>query len=117
MKSINCAFAEPKFNDVSLIKFFQKWWGDLRIELDKANIIVTNPIIRTDRELLEEILDIERQEGIHDLSIRLMQILTAPNVSRVEVSPKEIGGKEIKTLALRITVKRKFQKVRSQLMN
>ena len=39
-----------------------------------------------------------------------MQILTAPNVSRVEVAPKEIGGKEMKTLALRITVKRKIPK-------
>lgn len=110
VKSINCAFAEPKFNDASLNKFFQKWWEDLRVELDEAKIIVTNRKIRTDRELLEEILNIERQEGIHDLSVRLMQILTAPNVSRVEVAPKEIGGKQMKTLALRITVKRKIPK-------
>lgn len=54
VKSINCAFAEPKFNDASLNKFFQKWWEDLRVELDEAKIIVTNRKIRTDRELLEE---------------------------------------------------------------
>ena len=64
--------------------------------------------IRSDRELLEEILDLARRESIRGLDAVLTQLFTIPNVRRVEVAAKEVGGRETRRVALRITVAKKL---------
>ena len=86
---------------------FEHWWPDLQKALAK---IPRSPKreIRSDRELLEEILEIVRQSGIRDLNNLLGRILILPNVHRIEVAPKKVGGEVTNRLALRITVAKKL---------
>lgn len=107
VQSINDAFGKPLADEERLRRVFTHWWPDLRGTL--AEIPRTAPReIRTDRELLEEVLEIVRQSGIRDLNNLLGQILLMPNVRRIEVAPKQVAGEIIRQLALRITVAKKL---------
>ena len=106
VRSINDAL-NGHLKDEALLKGFQKWWPDLKAQLDAIQVMERSEI-RSDRELLEEILDLARQTGIRDLNILLGPLLAAPNVRRVEVAPKEVAGATTTRLALRITVAKKL---------
>ena len=107
VQSINDALGMPLSDDESTRLVFQTWWPKLKGSLDEAQCVV--PIRnRSDRDLLEEILDLARQAGIRDLSALLMKVLSSPNVRRVEVAPKQIAGTVTNRLALRITVAKKL---------
>lgn len=108
VKSINDAFGKewyPEEEDVRVA--FQTWWPKLEDALGKVESIEPGQT-RTDRELLEEILDLTRRESIRGLDNILSQLFTIPTVRRVEVSEKEVGGKTTRRVALRITVARKL---------
>lgn len=107
IQSINNALGEPWQDDEKMRLIFQKLWPELNKDFNAAKRVVPTQI-RSDRDLLEEILDLSRQAGIRDLSALLMQVLSVPNVRRVEVAPKQIAGTITNRLALRITVAKKL---------
>ena len=105
--SINEALGKPLPDDAAVARTFSHWWPDMRELL--ADIPKTaERDMRTERNLLEEILEIVRQSGLRDLNNVLGRILLLPNVRRVEVAPKEVGGTVTDRLALRITVAKKL---------
>lgn len=86
---------------------FQTWWPKLKDALEKVESIRPSQV-RTDRELLEEILDLARRESIRGLDTVLMQLFAIPTVRRVEVAEKEVSGKKTKRVALKIMVVKKL---------
>jgi hypothetical protein len=107
VQSINDALGKPWPEEEKLQLVFKMWWPRLEDQLTKMKHSVPTQI-RTDRDLLEEILDLSRQTGIRDLNAVLWQLLAAPNVRRVEVAPKQVAGTITNSLALRITVAKKL---------
>ena len=107
IRSINEALGKPLEDEQKIRRVFEHWWPDLKEILAKIPRTAIREI-RSDRQLLEEILEIVRQSGIRDLNNVLRQILILPRVRRVEVAPKEIAGNQTNRLALRITVEKKL---------
>jgi hypothetical protein len=107
VRSINDALGSPLADEERLRRCFEHWWPDLSKQIDVIPAIVPTQI-RTDRELLEEILELARQAGIRDLNSVLGRLLTTPNIRRVEVAPKQVAGALTNCLALRITVAKKL---------
>lgn len=105
--SINDALDKPLEDEGRVKRSFEHWWPDLQKSLAT---ISSGPIgeTRSDRELLQEILEIVRQGGIRDLNNLLGRILLLPNVRRIEVAPKQMAGKDTQQLALRISVAKKL---------
>ncbi len=86
---------------------FQLWWP--RLEGALGSISAEKPDeVRSDRDVLEEILEHVRQTGIRDLTQGLGRLLTNPKVLHVEVAKKVVGGQETTLPALRITVEEKL---------
>ena len=86
---------------------FQTWWPKLEAAL--AAVQSTRPTqLRTDRELLEELLELARKESIRGLDDVLTKLFAIPSVRRVEVAAKEVGGAKTRRVALRITVLKKL---------
>ena len=107
VRSINGALGKPWQEDAQLRELFQNLWPSL--ERDLSSIQHFEQVkVRSDRDLLEEILDLARQTGIRDLNTALGQLFSGPNVLRVEVAPKIVAGKLTNRLALRITVAKKL---------
>jgi hypothetical protein len=86
---------------------FERWWPDMQEILDQIPRSAAREI-RSDRELLEEILETVRQSGMRDLRNLLSQILALPQVRKIEVAQKQIAGQLTDRLALRITVQKKL---------
>jgi hypothetical protein len=86
---------------------FQTWWPKLEAGLAGVQSIKPSQV-RTDRELLEEILDLARKESIRGLDDVLTKLFAIPSVKRVEVAAKEVGGTATRRVALRITVAKKL---------
>jgi hypothetical protein len=107
VRSINDAFDKPPLDEERLRRQFEHYWDDLKEQLD-AILHIAETQIRTDREILEEILELIRQTGIRGLNSVLSQLLAIPNVRRIEVAKKEVAGSATNTLALRITVAKKL---------
>lgn len=105
--SINEALGNPLLDEEKTKRAFRHWWPDLQKSLTEIPLTAIREI-RSDRELLEEILEIVRQSGIRDLNNLLGRILLLPNVRRVEVAPKIVVGEITNQLALRITVAKKL---------
>ena len=106
--SINDAFGKEWYREEEERRtVFQTWWPKLEQGLEAVQNI--KPIqLRSDRDLLEEILDLARKEGIRDLNAVLVQLVAIPNVRRVEVAAKEVAGTITNRIALRITVAKKI---------
>jgi hypothetical protein len=107
VRSINDALDRQLKEEETVRKVFQKWWPDLKGQLDEIQVMERSET-RSDRDLLEEILDLARQTGIRDLNTLLGPLLAAPNIRRVEVAPKQVAGATTSRLALRITVAKKL---------
>ncbi len=107
VRSINDSLGYT-WNEHDLQVVYKNWWGSLKSEIELITQASNEFHKRTDREILEEILDLCRQAGIRDLNSALFQILSSPNVMRIEVAPKQTGGATINRLALRITVAKKL---------
>jgi len=105
--SLNEAMGRPLADDLKIQRTFEHWWPDLRDMFAKVELSEEGEI-RSDRELLEEVLDIVRQSGLRDLNNVLGRVLLLPNVRRVEVAPKEVAGTTTNRLALKITVNQKL---------
>lgn len=103
--SINDALGSPLPDDGK--RAFKVWWPQFQKSLNEVQLTETGEI-RSDRELLEEILGIVRQSGIRDLNNVLGRLLVLPNVQRVEVAPKIVAEQVTNQLALRITVAKKL---------
>jgi hypothetical protein len=107
VRSINDALGKPWPEEEKVRLVFQKWWSLLKEQLEAVQHI--EPVqIRSDRDLLEEMLDLARQAGIRDLNTLLGQLLAAPHVLRVEVGQKQVAGTMTNCLALRIIVAKKL---------
>jgi TIR domain len=106
VRSINDVNNAPLGEDI-LSPQFEHWWSDLQEQLG-AILHIKETQIRSDRELLEEILELIRQTGIRGLNSVLSQLLGIPNVRRIEVAKKEVAGSATHTLALRIMVAKKL---------
>ena len=107
VQSINEALGKPWSDEESLRVVFQKWWPDLKVQLEAVHGIAPTQA-RSDRDLLEEILDLARQAGLRDLSAVLVRLFSSPNVRRVEVAQKQVAGALTDRIALRITVAKKL---------
>lgn len=107
VQSINDAMGNPLEDEGRMKRCFERWWPDLKNRIEAVPKVAPTQI-RTDHELLEEVLELSRHVAIRDLNTVLATLLTRPNVRRVEVSPKEIGGAITQRLALRITVVKKL---------
>ena len=99
VRNINEALGKPLADQEKLRNIYEKWWPDLERELKEIPPSAIRKI-RSDRELLEEILEIARKAGIRVLNERLGQILLIPNVTRIEVKPKEKSGQTSEQLAI-----------------
>lgn len=108
VRSINDALNRPLSDDATIQAVFKKWWPDLNETLTG---IPLKPVgeIRSDRNILEEVLQTVRRAGIRDLNSSLGRILVLPNVLKVEVAPKVVAGEVKNRIALRITVKKKLR--------
>jgi hypothetical protein len=107
VQSLNSALGKPLGEEDHMKRVFSHWWPDLEKQLEA--IEHSKPAkIRTDRELLEEILEIVRQSGLRDLTNVLGRLFSLSNVQRVEVAPKQVAGKVENRLSIRITVAKKL---------
>jgi hypothetical protein len=108
IRSINDAFGKDWYSEeADLRTVFQIWWPRLKEDLEKVPS-TKSAEVRTDRELLEEILDLARKERIRDLDAILVQLFAIPNVRRIEVAAKEVGGTTTSCIALKVTVAKKL---------
>jgi len=107
VQSINDAFEREWYQEEAELRTaFQTWWPKLARDLELVQDI--KPMqVRTDRDILEELLDLARKEGIRDLSHVLVRLFLIPSVRRVEVAAKEVAGTVTDQIALRITVSKK----------
>ncbi len=97
----------PLAEEEKLKRVFTHWWPDLKAQIGHVEHIEPSEV-RTDREVLEEILELARQTGIRDLNNVLSRLLSSTNVRHVEVAPKQVAGVMTNRLALRITVAKKL---------
>ena len=93
--------------EAELRTVFDTWWPKLKQGLDAIQNIKPSQV-RSDRDLLEELLDLARKERIRDLNAVLARLFAIPNVRRVEVAAKEVAGTITDLIALRITVAKKL---------
>lgn len=107
VRSINDALGRPLAENEKLKRAFGHWWPDLKSQLGTIEHIEPSEV-RTDRDVLEEILELARQTGIRDLNNVLSRLLSSTNVRHVEVAPKQVAGVITNRLALRITVAKKL---------
>lgn len=108
VQSINDAFGDEWYREEEELRtVFQTWWPKLENNLEAVQEVKSMQQ-RTDRDLLEEILDLARKEGIRDLNAVLVQLFAIPNVRRVEVAAKEVAGTITNRIAIRITVTKKM---------
>lgn len=107
VKSINDALGKPWHEAAQLQELYESLWPSLAKALGEIEHIKQRKV-RSDRDLLEEILDLARQAGIRDLNVALGQLVMTPNVLRVEVAPKQVAGAVTNRLALRIIVRKKL---------
>ena len=107
VQSLNAALGKPLAEKEDVRVVFETWWPKLEKQLKDIEHI-EKVEIRTDRELLEEILELARQTSIRDLNTALGNLLAAPNVRRVEVAPKQVAAAMTNRLALRVTVEKKL---------
>jgi len=86
---------------------FERWWPDLETSL---TTIGRGPLakIRSERELLEEILDLVRRTASHELQATLAGLLELPNVHSVHVRHKRKAGRESGIVAFRVYVHQKL---------
>jgi TIR domain len=108
VQSINDALGKELYREQAEVReIFDMWWPKLDEALEKVQSVKPSQI-RTDRELLEEILDLARKESIRGLDAVLRHLFAIPNVRRVEVAAKEVAGAMTSRVALRITVAKKL---------
>ena len=107
VRSVNDALGKPLADDEKLKRAFAHWWPDLEAQLAKVEHLEQSEV-RTDREVLEEVLELVRQSGIRDLNNVLGRLLSSSNVLHVEVGKKQVAGVVTNRLALRITVAKKL---------
>jgi hypothetical protein len=99
---------DKQFGDEERLKvIYEHWWPDLEQQL-AAIKSAEHVQHRSEREILEEILELVRQSGFRDLTNFLGHLFSLNTVKRVEVAPKMVGGTTTNRLALRITVSKKL---------
>jgi hypothetical protein len=106
LKSINDALKKPLGEEENVRKTFDHWWGDLEEQYGGIQEIQRSEV-RSDRDVLDELLELTRQAGIRDLNILLGRLFSSRNVRHVEVALKEVAGVATNRIALRITVEKK----------
>lgn len=108
VRSINDAVGRPLTSEEQLRRVFERWWGDLAAELSEIPTDRSEARLRSDRDVLDEILETVRRSGIRDLNQGLGRLLANPNVLKVELAPKQVAGEVTAQPALRVTVAKKL---------
>jgi len=86
---------------------FDRWWPDLEASL--ATISRGVPAnVRSERDLLEEILDLVRRTASRELQSTLAMILAMPNVHSISIRHKRKLGQESGVVAFRVSVHQKL---------
>lgn len=90
MRSLHAAINSPiDINQIETV--FDKWWPDLKETFDS---IPRDPsqTLRTEREMLEELLDLVRLTGSRELQTILNRVLSLSNVHSMKLSQKYRAG-------------------------
>ena len=82
---------------------FEKWWPDLKSALDGIPRD-SQKAQRTEREMLEELLELVRLTGSRELQEILNRILSMPNVHSMKLAQKFRAGKSTGTVTFVIRV-------------
>ncbi len=86
---------------------FDRWWPDLETSL--ATIGRGVPAnVRSERDMLEEILDLVRRTASRELQSTLGNILAMPNVHSIHIKHKRKLGQESGVVAFRVCVHQKL---------
>lgn len=86
---------------------FRVFWPQLQ---EKVRRISGNapPTIRSEREILEELLDLMRRTGSRELEASLLAILKLPNVHSISVLSRQRGGGPMEGIILKVRVHKKL---------
>lgn len=83
LQTINTALASEGLPEANLQRVFDKWWPDLRAELNKINLEATpKKSRRSERELIEETLSLVRQLA-KDQQLQTVTWISPPGASPV----------------------------------
>ncbi len=105
MRSLHAAIKSPI--DINQIEnVFEKWWPDLKKTLDTIPIDPSKAQ-RTEREMLEELLDLVRVTGSRELQTILNKILALPNVNSMKITQRFRAGEPTGTVTFIVRVNEK----------
>jgi len=107
LESINLSLGNPLKTKEQLKNTFEAWWG----QFEKILNNIPNSEIdtqRTDRDVLDEVLDTIRHRNFRDLQERFEKILSLENVQNIQISTKQIAQKDTGILSFQIIVKEKL---------
>jgi hypothetical protein len=106
VRTINDVFEKFSPAEKDLTRHFDQWWPGLEESLNA--IRGTTPReMRSDREILEEILETVRSSGLRALQISPDQVLALPNVKSIEIAKKQVAGKDTEGLSFQVIVSKK----------
>lgn len=91
LTSINKSIGSP-LSTTQLERAFKRWWPDLLNELSTISTQVPAKV-RSDREMLEEVLELVRRAGSKELQNDLNQLLSLPSVQSIKVAQRQRVGK------------------------
>lgn len=107
IRSIHASIDSPI--DLSQLEIiFEKWWPDLK---ESLQLIPLDPskVQRTEREMLEELLDLVRLTGSRELNAILNQILSMEIVNSMKLSQKFRAGEPTGVVTFIIYINRKVE--------
>jgi len=105
-RSIHAAIGSP-VRVSELPKIFDKWWPDLQESLNEIPRQVSKAK-RSEREMLEELLDLVRLTGSRELQNILSSVLSIDNVHSMSITQKFRTGQPTGTVTFIIRVHKKL---------
>jgi len=94
---------DSKLEPQQVEKQFEKWWPELAERLARTSGKVPEKV-RSEREMLEELLELMRRTGSKELQNSLSRILDLPNVQSISILKWKRAGRESSEILLRIRV-------------
>jgi hypothetical protein len=86
---------------------FRAFWPQLQEKLSRISGNVP-PTIRSEREILEELLDLMRRTGSRELETSLLAIINLSNVHSISVMGRQRPGEPMEGIILKVRVHRKI---------
>ncbi len=104
--SIHSAVESPIAPD-QVQETFQVFWPQLQERLDRISRHAPS-IVRSEREMLEELLDLMRRTGSRELQTSLSRIIDLPNVHSIKIVKRQRTGQSDGNISLIIRVHKKL---------